>query len=752
MGFTMIVDRNISPFVVIEHESILEALKKIDANEDGMVICTDESGLLLGVLTDGDFRRWVMKGSTPDLNQPVGKIINRVFEFARIGDSAERISGRISKSIVFLPLVDSQGRFIALARARKAQFQIAERKIGPSHACFVIAEIGNNHNGSIELACRLVDEAIGAGADCAKFQLRDMTALYANSGNANDVSEDLGSQYTLDLLSRVQLSRDDLFRVFDYCVKKGIVPLCTPWDVPSFMALDAYGISGYKVASADFTNHDFLRQLISAGKPLICSTGMTTESDIGESIALLRSSGAQYALLHCNSTYPAPFKDLNLRYMGKLRELGECAVGYSSHDRGINIAVAAVTLGANIIEKHFTLDREMEGNDHRVSLLPSEFSAMVEGIRQVESALEGSTIRRPSQGEVMNRETLGKSLWINVALKPGEIIAEHMLDVRSPGRGLQPNRKSALVGKPARRAFKPGDILYPSDLGEDSSMPRRYSFKRPFGIPVRYHDLHTLGSASNFDLLEFHLSYQDLQEDIEKYLVDPLDIDLVVHSPELFAGDHIMDLCSPSAAYRILSIENLRKVVEITRKLREKFTRSERPRLIINAGGFSMDKPLDGFERKQRYEMILESLSKIDLEGVEVIPQTMPPFPWHFGGQRFHNLFIDPDETTDFCIRNGFRVCLDVSHSKLACNFQKWSFTAFIEKVGPHSAHLHIADASGIDGEGLQIDEGEIDLVAMGRSLAKSAPGVSFIPEIWQGHKNHGEGFWKALDRLESHL
>jgi sugar phosphate isomerase/epimerase len=150
--------------------------------------------------------------------------------------------------------------------------------------------------------------------------------------------------------------------------------------------------------------------------------------------------------------------------------------------------------------------------------------------------------------------------------------------------------------------------------------------------------------------------------------------------------------------------------------------------------------------------MILESLSKIHLDEVEIIPQTMPPFPWHFGGQRFHNLFVDPDETKEFCAGNGFRVCFDVSHSKLACNHQKWSFTAFIEKVGPHAAHLHIADASGIDGEGLQIDEGEIDLFAMGRSLAEAAPGVSFIPEIWQGHKNNGEGFWTALDRLESHL
>lgn len=748
----MIIDRNTLPYVVLNEEPIRQALGKINRNEEGLVVCIDGDGYLVGVLTDGDFRRWVMKTDLPDLSQPVGGIINRGFVSARIGDSSERIASQFSHRISFLPLTDAQGRFVGLARRRSSQLKLDSHKIGPGQSCFVVAEIGNNHNGSFDLACRLVDEAIRAGADCAKFQLRDLDALYANRGNAADASEDLGSQYTLDLLNRFQLSKSNLFRVFDYCKSKGIMPLCTPWDPPSLEALESYGMGAYKVASADFTNHDFLRQLAGTGKPLICSTGMTTDSEIRESVALLRMAGAQYALLHCNSTYPAPFKDLNLRYMGTLRQLGECPVGYSSHDRGINIAVAAVTLGANIIEKHFTLDRGMEGNDHRVSLLPNEFGAMVEGIRQVEAALHSESVRRLSQGELMNRESLGKSLWIKVALVPGAIIEEHMLEVRSPGRGLQPNRKSALVGKAARRVLKPGDLLFPSDLGEDASVPRNYLFKRPFGIPIRYHDLSSLGSKSNFDLLEFHLSYRDLEEDIQRYVDQVWDMDLVIHSPELFEGDHVMDLCSPDPDYRTFSIRNLRRVVEITKQLQERFSRCKRPRIIINAGGFTLDRQLEHMERKSRYNMILDSLSEVDLDSVEIIPQTMPPFPWHFGGQRFHNLFMDPEEIREFCAGNGFRVCFDISHSKLACNHFKWSFLEFIEVVGPHSAHLHIADAAGVDGEGLQIGEGDIDLFALGRSLAVGAPGVSFIPEIWQGHKNSGEGFWRALDRLEPHL
>lgn len=748
----MIIDRKITPYLVLDQEPIREVLKKIDSNEEGMVICVDNAGLLLGVLTDGDFRRWILDERLPDIDGPVGAIINRDIASARMTDSAERMGSLFSRDVSFLPLTDGEGRCVGLARKRKAQFSIEHHKIGIGRPCLVIAEIGNNHNGSLELARRLVDEAVRAGADCAKFQLRDLAALYANKGNAADAKEDLGSQYTLDLLSRFQLSRDDMFQIFDYCYTKGVVPMCTPWDLPSVDALENYGISAYKSASADFTNHDLLIRLANTGKPIICSTGMSTEAEIRESISLLRTAGAQYALLHCNSTYPAPFKDLNLLYMENLRHLGDCPVGYSSHDRGNNIVVAAVALGANIIEKHFTLDRTMEGNDHRVSLLPEEFAEMVVGIRQVEQALGGVMERKISQGELMNREALGKSLMINVSLEPGEVIEEHMLEVRSPGRGLQPNRKSAIIGKAAKRKLKQGDTLFPSDLGEETATARNFSFKRPFGIPVRYHDLRDLAGLSNFSLLEFHLSYKDMQEDEGQYFDCVMDMDFVVHAPELFEGDHLLDLCAPDAEYRKLSIQKLRQVIEVTKRLEKWFLRAERPRIIINAGGFSQNKPLEKVERAARYDMILDSLSQIDLTGVEIIPQTMPPFPWHFGGQRYQNLFMDPDETAEFCKNNGYRICLDTSHSKLACNHHHWSFSEFLKKVGPYTAHLHIADASGVDGEGLQISEGDIDFPAMGRYLRDAVPHASFIPEIWQGHKNRGEGFWRALERLESCL
>ncbi|MDV7391212.1 N-acetylneuraminate synthase family protein, partial [Arthrospira platensis SPKY1] len=228
--------------------------------------------------------------------------------------------------------------------------------------------------------------------------------------------------------------------------------------------------------------------------------------------------------------------------------------GYSGHERGYHVAIAAVAKGAKVIEKHFTLDKTMEGNDHKVSLLPEEFKAMVEGIRQVEQALGVGGERRPSQGELMNRENLAKSLVINCDLTVGQEITAEMIEVKSPGRGLQPNRKSELIGKKAKRNFHTGDFFFISDLEDEQIKPRPYKFSRPWGVPVRYHDFQSILTKSNPDFLEFHLSYKDLEENIEKYFDKSYDLDLVVHSPELFAGDHILDLCAKDDNYREQSI------------------------------------------------------------------------------------------------------------------------------------------------------------------------------------------------------
>lgn len=748
----MIIERNIGRFVVLGDDSVIVALQKISANKSGFVLVVSEHGHLQGVLTDGDVRRWLTSTDQIDLETASSQVANAK-PFSLPADTAnEVIEAHLNDKVRNIPLLDAYGRVVAIATGGRAELAIGKRLIGKDHPTYVIAEIGNNHNGDIDLGKRLIDLAIEAGADCAKFQMRDMNALFRGNAAPDQASHDLGAQYTLDLLSRFNLGFKELFTLFDYCRERGLEPLCTPWDERSLEALEGYGMAGYKVASADLTNHDLLRAMASTRKPLICSTGMATETEIRDSVALLRSYATQFSLLHCNSTYPAPYKDVNLRYLKRLEEIGNCPVGYSGHERGWTVPVAAVALGACIIEKHFTVDRNMEGNDHKVSLLPPEMKDMVAAIRAVEESMGTASDRQITQGEMMNREILAKSLHAGVDISEGELITDEMIVVQSPGQGIQPYRRKELIGRRAGRPIAAGSPFFPTDLSDDAVRARTYAFDRPFGIPVRWHDYRDMLEQSNFTLLEYHLSYKDMEADLSKWFDRQLPIAYVVHAPELFAGDHILDLASPDAAYRRRSIQELQRVVDLTRTLRQWHRNEADPLIITNVGGFSTSGMLPVSSRRDLYARVAESLAQVDTSGVEIIPQTMPPFPWHFGGQSYHNLFIDPDEIESFCSAHRMRICFDVSHSQLACNHFGWSMSEFCGKVGRYTAHLHIVDAKGTDGEGLQIGEGNIDFPALAAMLDATCPDASFVPEIWQGHKNSGAGFWYALNKLEPWL
>ncbi|GAB4574229.1 MAG: N-acetylneuraminate synthase family protein [Anaerolineae bacterium] len=746
----MIIDRHIAPYTVLAEESIQRAVNKIVANRGTFLCAVDERGRLEGVFTNGDLLRWLANQTRPDLTRPVTAVLNRHYRFAHLTDPPHRIEALLTQ-VQYVPLIDARGRLVAVARRRDRRVRIGPYTLDAGAPALIIAEIGINHNGSLDLARRLVDAAVDAGADCAKFQMRGPSTLYPDGPEADDpdLAETSGTQYTLDLLRRFQLTPEEMFAAFDYCQERGILPLCTPWDLESLEALERYGMAAYKIASAGLTYHDLLEAAARTGKPLLCSTGMADEAEIRESVALLQRLGAQYVLLHCNATYPAPDREINLRFMDRLQEIGDCLVGYSGHERGIHVPIAAVARGARVIEKHLTLDRNMEGNDHRVSLLPDEFRAMVAGIRQVEQAMGSDAPRRITQGERLNRVTLARSLVAACDIQPGDVIRPEMIAVRSGGRGLQPNQREALIGRVAHRALQAGEYFYPVDLADAGVQPRAYHFRRPWGLPVRYHDFAALQARSNPDFLEFHLSFRDLELDFREFITAPLDLGLAVHSPDIFAGDHLLNLAAEDDDYRARSIAELQRVIDLTRALRPWFTRAERPTVIASLGGFTRDRLLTPEERAPLYDRVADALTRLDLEGVRLVAQTLPPYPWYFGGQLYLNLFVDPDDTAAFCERTGLGLCLDVSHSWLACNAFNWSFAAFVNTVGPHIAHVHLVDAAGLDGEGLQIGEGEVDFALLSRQLDYHAPRAPFIPEIWQGHENNGEGFWIALDRLE---
>lgn len=632
-----------------------------------------------------------------------------------------------------------------------APVRIGNRLLGDGEPCYVIAEIGNNHNGDFDRAIALVDAAVAAGADCAKFQMRKLDEVYrASSLSGKD--DDLAVEYTLDLLRRFELPTAQQKKIAEYCAAKGIQYLCTPWDAKSVAVLEGFGVQAYKVASADLTNLPLLACLAATGKTLIVSTGMSTTDEIKTAAKFLDDRDASYVLLHCQSTYPAALHNIHLRFMETLREIHP-VVGYSGHERGVAVSTAAVALGAVVIERHITLDREMEGPDHAASLEPEEFKTLVSGIREVEAARgEKLAERALSQGELINRENLAKSLVAARDLPAGTVISDSDIAVKSPGQGLSPLKMPVLLGRKLTRAMATDDYFFQSDLDEGTAKARRFRFDRPWGVPVRYHDTERFLEICEPDIIEFHLSYSDMERDPATYLSGSYDLGFVVHAPELFAGSKLMDLATPDEALRRYSLEQTQAVIDITRGLKKFFPRTKRPPIVANIGGFTMDEPLSPEEKAERYRIFAQSLKELDMDGVELTPQTMAPFPWHFGGQRHQNIFIFPEESAAFCAKHDLRMCVDISHTKLAANHFGFDFAQGLAQLGPYTAHLHFGDAKGLDGEGLQVGEGEIDFDEIGRVLRNHAPTASFIPEIWQGHKNMGEGFWIALERLEGHI
>jgi N-acetylneuraminate synthase len=629
------------------------------------------------------------------------------------------------------------------------KIKIANFEIG-SGRTFVIAEIGNNHNGSFERAIEMVDRAVEMGADCAKFQMRNLDEVYRQRTLRKD-GEDLGTEYVLDLLRRFELTVEQHQQLADYCAGKGILYLCTPWDKKSVDVLEGLGVPAYKVASADLTNLPLLEKLCATGKPLILSTGMSSREEVQVTVDFLDTRKASFVLLHCNSTYPAPLHDIHLRWMEKLRDI-HSLVGYSGHERGTAVTLAAVGLGACVVERHFTLDRSMEGPDHAASLEHAEFKRLIEGIHEIEQALGDGSERSISQGEMINRENLGKSLVAAMALTKGAVIKPEHVEVRSPGQGLSPQHYEKLLGRTLQHDLNREDFFYPSDLKDERIEPRPYSFQRPWGVPVRYHDFQDYNARIKPDLFEFHLSYSDMELKPDDFLKGTYSCGFVVHAPELFANSRLMDLVSPDEAYRAQSVQETQRVINITRDLKRFFPQTTRPMIVANIGGFTMDEPLPASVIQAYYERFSKSLTELDMEGVELIPQTMAPFPWHFGGQRFQNIFVKIEEIVEWCQKLQLRMCFDISHTRLTCNHLGIDFYDFAEKIAPLSAHLHLGDAQGLNGEGLQIGEGDIDFVRLGKILQQGCPQASFIPEIWQGHKNGGEGFWIALERLEGTL
>ncbi|AZO96321.1 N-acetylneuraminate synthase [Halocella sp. SP3-1] len=326
---------------------------------------------------------------------------------------------------------------------------------------FIIAEAGVNHNGSINIAKKLIDTACEAGADAVKFQTFKAENVVSISAEKAEYQKKTtnNNEEQYGMIKKLELDRDKHLELLDYCRYKNIIFLSSPFDRESIRLLNELKLEIFKIPSGEITNLPYLRKIGKLKKKVILSTGMSNLGEIEAALKILRENGTKdITVLHCNTEYPTPMKDVNLKAMLTIKEAFKVEVGYSDHSSGVEVPIAAVAMGAKVIEKHFTLDKKMLGPDHKASLEFYELKEVVKAIRNIEKAL-GNGIKEPSESEFPNIEIARKSIVAKCNIRKGETFSENNLTVKRPGNGISPMRWDEMIGEIARRDYREDELI-----------------------------------------------------------------------------------------------------------------------------------------------------------------------------------------------------------------------------------------------------------------------------------------------------
>ena len=330
------------------------------------------------------------------------------------------------------------------------KIRVEERYIGEGEPCFIVAEAGVNHNGDVDLAKKLIAIAKEAGADAVKFQTFRAEELATKS---------TAGESHFNMLKRLELSRRDLEVLSAYTHDMGIIFLSSPFDRDSVDFLDVLGVPVFKIASGEITNFPLLKHIAGKGRPIILSTGMSLLEEIRGALAVIRKGGVEdIILLHCVTSYPAKIEEMNLKTMATLRNTFKLPVGLSDHSLGVNIPIAAVAMGACLIEKHFTLNKNLPGPDHGASLEPDELKQMVRSIKDAERAM-GNGVKKLTNGEEENKKVARRSIVASVDIPEGTIITDKMLDIKRPGTGIELKDIAKVIGQVSRTNIKKDEPL-----------------------------------------------------------------------------------------------------------------------------------------------------------------------------------------------------------------------------------------------------------------------------------------------------
>lgn len=607
------------------------------------------------------------------------------------------------------------------------------------HDIYIIAEIGINHNGSLDEALYLVNQAAQAGADAVKFQKRELSEIYVPDLLNDPNSAEWSFQYLLPQLKELELSHDDFRTLEQETHKLGLDFIVTPFDQVSADFVAGLNLDAVKFASADLTNWPLIQHGLEQIKvPAIFSTGMWEEDVILRSAEFIRTNFEnKYAFLLCQSTYPSPPDALNLNYLQSLKPLAPM-IGYSGHERGVDASILAYALGARIIEKHITRDSNQLGPDHKASLTPQEFADLVQKLNEAKTML-GQNKKIITQAELLNKEVFAKSVFVKRDMAVGEILELADIKFMSPGKGVTPDRLPEILGKPLTRAKKKNDYVTFHDFEKTLKIADwpNFEFSKLWGVKCRFHDFETYKQLET-PVIEFHCSELDVTEEVD--LSPAKKSALVIHAPEIIDKD-LFDLCSEKNDIVTRSVDILNQTINQTRKLAPGFNSEITPKIVLHVGGMSLlEENMNCAAITAKAEHILRD---INLDDVELLPENLPPRPWYLGGQWHQYGFMRPEDMASFCKSLSLGMTFDICHAQLYCKYAGISLVEYTKIIEPYIRHVHLSDAEGIAGEGVQIGEGELDFDALFRYMEKLP--FSWVPEIWSGHVNEGAGTHHAL-------
>ena len=609
---------------------------------------------------------------------------------------------------------------------------------------YIISEIGINHNGNFNEAIKLIDASIDANVDAVKFQKRDIEAIYSKSVLDDSNTQEWTFEYLIPLLKDVELSDDEYVKIREYCNEKKIDLIITPFDSNSAKFVGELGVSGFKISSADMTNIELVQDCAKYNVPLLISTGMWKDEDINDCASFYKSQNVNYAFLLAQSTYPAPYENLNLKYFDRLKELSQNGVvGYSGHERGTFIPVACVAMGYKIIEKHITFDKTQEGPDHKASMIPDEFSEMVENIRHLESALTDE--KKVNQAEILNKEAFAKSAVAIRDLPVGHVLIKSDVTYKSPGKGIFPHHIYKYFGKIIKNEIKQDHYINDTDFKDIVKIKdwKKFTFSQEWGAKCRFHDYDAY-KVLNSKVVEFHCSQTDLDMDFKPSEIS--EAGLIIHAPEIF-DRKLVDICSNDEKYVNESLEILQRTLDKTKELHKYFP-NHKPKVVMHLGGmFLNDREVK--DTTKLIDVAIKNFSKLnyDKNEIDVIPENLPPRPWYLGGEWFQHGFMSSSDMLQFCNHFGLGMTYDVCHAQLYCNLFDIDINEYTKEIMPIVSHVHISDAYGTNGEGVQIGEGCMDFDSLFDIMGEY--NFSWVPEIWSGHLHEGAGTYECMKILE---